>query len=100
MNKVDYMYSIRPHMKKILQIPLVILPESTIPRGTRTYEPQPHLKWLGIIFDSKLSWAAGCLSANTTNGLSHQYMKGSTMHASYQRYPMLNQCGGLGIKAK
>jgi len=81
-DKVDYICFIRLH-KKILPIP----PESTTRRQMRTYERQPHIKWLGIIFDSKLSFrqhvrhlasrgaaAAGCLQmlANTTSGLSHQ----------------------------
>ena len=74
MNKVDYICFTWPHKRKIPPIPLVTLPTSTNPGETRTYKPQPHIKWLGLIFDSKLSFrqhvqhlasqgaaAAGCL---------------------------------------
>ena len=90
MNKVDYICFICPHKRKIPLIPLITLPMSTNPGETRTYKPQPHVKWLGLIFNSKLSFqqhvihlasrgaaAAGCLRmlANTTSGLSHRNMK-------------------------
>ena len=90
MNKVEYTYFTRPHKRKIHPIPPVILPASTIPRGTRTSEPQPHIGWLGLIFDSILSLrqhiehlaSRGAtearflrMLANTTGGLGHQIMK-------------------------
>ena len=90
MNEVNYVCFMCPHKRKIPPIPPIILPPSTNPRETRTYEPQPHIKWLGLIFDSKLSFrqhvqhlasrgtaTAGCLRmlANTKSGLSHQNMK-------------------------
>ena len=56
MNKVDYICFIHPHKRKIPLIPPITLPMSTNPGETRTYEPQPHVKWLGLIFDSKLSF--------------------------------------------
>ena len=90
MNKVDYICFTRPHKRKIPLILLITLPTSTNPGKTRTFKPQPHVKWLGLIFDSKLSFrqhvihlasrgavAAGCLRmlVNTTSGLSHWNMK-------------------------
>ena len=90
MNKVDYICFTRPHKRKIPRIPPITLPTSTNPREMRTYEPQTHIKWLGIIFDSKLSFrqhiqhlasrgaaAAGCLQmlANTKGRLNHWNMK-------------------------
>ena len=56
MNKVDYICFICPHKRKIPPILLITLPTSTNPGETRTYKPQPHVKWLGLIFDSKLSF--------------------------------------------
>ena len=56
MNKVDYICFICPHKRKIPLILLITLPTSTNPGETRTYKPQPHVKWLGLIFDSKLSF--------------------------------------------
>jgi len=90
MNKVDYICFTCPHKRKIPPIPPMILPTSTNTGEVRRYEPQPHIKWLGLIFDSRLSFrqhvqhltsrgaaAAGCLRmlANTKGGLSHQNMK-------------------------
>ena len=90
MNKVDYICFTRPYKRKIPLIPPITLPTSTNHRETRTYEPQPHIKWLGLIFDLKLSFrqhvqhlasrgaaTAGCLRmlANTKGGLSQQNMK-------------------------
>jgi hypothetical protein len=90
MNKVDYICFVRSHKRKIPPIPAITLPTSNTPGETRTYEPQPHIKWLGIIFDSKLSFrqhiqhlaswgaaAAGCMCmlATTNGGLSHWNMK-------------------------
>ena len=90
MNKVEYICFTCPHKRKIPQILPLTLPTSTNPGETRTYKPQTHIKWLGIIFDSKLSFrqhiqhlagrgaaAAGCLHmlANTRGGLNHQNMK-------------------------
>ncbi len=90
MNKVDYICFTCPHKRKIPPIPPKVLPMSTNPRETRIYKPQPHIRWLGLIFDSKLSFrqhvqhlasqgaaVAGCLQmlANTQGGLSHQNMK-------------------------
>ena len=85
----------RPHKREIPPIPARTGNPTCIdqPRRTRTYEPQSHIKWLGLIFDSKLSFrqhvqhqasrgaaAAGCLRmlANTKGGLSHQNMR--TLH--------------------
>ena len=90
MNKVDYICFTYPYKRKIPPISPVILPTSINPGETRAYNPQPHIKWLGIIFNLKLSFrqhilhlaswgaaAAGCLwmLVNTTGGLSHQSMK-------------------------
>lgn len=90
MNKVDYICFTCPHKRKIPPIPPVILPMLTNPRVTRTYKPQPHIKWLGIIFDAKLTFrqhvqhlasqgaaVAGCLRMlmSTTGSLSHQNMR-------------------------
>ena len=90
MNKVDYICFTCPYKRKIPPIPPIILPTSTNHGEIRTYEPQPHIKWLGLIFDSKLSFrqhvqhlasqgaaTAGCLRmlANTKGSLSQQNMK-------------------------
>ena len=87
MNKVDYICFTRPRKRKIPPIPPITLPTSDAPGETRIYEPQPHIKWLGLIFDSKLSFeqhvqhlasrgaaVAGCLEmlATTKGGLSHR----------------------------
>jgi len=56
MNKVDYICFTCPHKRKIPPIPPIILPTSTNTNEMRTYEPQPHIKWLGLIFDSRLSF--------------------------------------------
>ena len=90
MNKVDYICFTCPHKRKIPLIPSVTLPTSTNLGETRIYKPQSHIKWLGLLFDTKLTFGqhvqhlasqgaavAGCLRmlANTTGGLSHQNMK-------------------------
>ena len=90
MNKVNYICFTCSYKRKLPLIPLVILPTSNTPREMRTYEPQPHIKWLGLIFDSKLSFrqhvlhlasrgaaAAGCLRmlTNTKVRLSQWNMK-------------------------
>ena len=56
MNKVDYICFTRPYKRKLPPIPPVILPTLNTPGEMRTYEPQPHIKWLGLIFNSKLSF--------------------------------------------
>jgi len=56
MNKVDYICFTCPYKRKVPPIPPIVLPTSTNPGETRTYKPQPHIRWLGLIFDSKLSF--------------------------------------------
>ena len=83
--------------EKIPPIPPVILPTSNAPGETKMYEPQPHIKWLDLIFDSKLSFrqyiqhlasrgaaAAGCLRMlmSTKNRQSHRNIKTLTCYAN------------------
>ena len=74
MSKVDYICFTHLYKRRIPLIPSITLPMSTNQEEMRMYKPQPHIRWLGLIFDLKLSFrqhvqhlasqgapAAGCI---------------------------------------
>ena len=115
MSKVDYICFTHLYKRRIPPIPSITLPMSTNQEEMRMYEPQPHIRWLGLIFDSKLSFrqhvqhlasqgaaAAGCMQmlTNMKGGLSHQNMKCYTTHAYYRLYLVHHLYGGTARRAR
>lgn len=87
--KVEFIHFVR-RGKRIGHQPSIELPVAQNGTQTRTYDPKNHIRWLGIILDTRLTFdahvqhlvrrgmaASSCLRmlANTVGGLNHSHVK-------------------------